>query len=151
MKISLLQALLHGIPEGAGMAAVCLAMMRLELDWVKIILLGILQSLAVYLIRLLPISFGIHTIILVLILAAYLCVFTGKNYLQTLSAALLAICILVVTEYAFFNLLLWLTGETMKEATEKWWKYGYPQIAVLFLVALLKDRYNRKGSWISWN
>ena len=60
--------LLQGIPEMTGLVGLSLALAGIPLRWGRIIAAGTVLALFLYFVRLLPITFGLHTIAGILLL-----------------------------------------------------------------------------------
>ncbi|NPV26783.1 MAG: hypothetical protein HPY81_04840 [Firmicutes bacterium] len=104
-KLTLTHLLLQGIPETMGTTAVALAFANLPLNWWIIIAVGVIQGLTAYLIRLLPIPFGFHTILLMITLPVFLKVATRQPFSSVLvRASVIAMLVLVVGRALFFSL-----------------------------------------------
>lgn len=61
--------LLQGIPEMAGLIGLSLALIGVSQRWGRILLAGLLLAVLIYFIRLLPVTFGIHSLIGILLLS----------------------------------------------------------------------------------
>ena len=105
MKLPLLQWLLQGIPECLALVylATVLAVQKPETG--KIIFMGIIDAVIIYLIRLLPLTFGVHTILQILVIAFLLYLLFKVTFGKSLFSALIAIVTLSVSEMIFFTLL----------------------------------------------
>ena len=139
MKLNLLQWLLQGIPE--CLAVVCLAtvLARRKPEIGKIALMGVIDAVIIYFIRLLPLTFGVHTILQIFIVASLLYFFIKTPSGKSLFSALLVIVILTVYETVFFTLLLSLASISLEQLTKDILLYiisGWPQVILLFILAL---------------
>lgn len=72
MKISFAVLLLQGIPETVAVVTIAFIIAKLPLDWPKIIVIGACLAFIAYFVRLFPIPFGIHTILL--LFSLFLCI-----------------------------------------------------------------------------
>ncbi|NPV26782.1 MAG: hypothetical protein HPY81_04835 [Firmicutes bacterium] len=147
-KMTLIHLLLQGIPETMGITAVALAFANLQLNWRIIIAVGVIEGLTIYLIRLLPIPFGFHTILLMITLPVFIKVATRQPFSSVLiRAGAIAVVIMAAVELLVIWPLFKLLNLSVEEAnanTALWIITGWPQVVVLFGVAWLKDRHRRK-------
>lgn len=72
IKIPLIALLLQGIPEQIAVVTLAFVIARISLKWNKVLLIGIVLAFCAYVIRLFPIPFGIHTILLIFLLFIFL-------------------------------------------------------------------------------
>lgn len=107
------------------------------------------MAITAYLIRLLPITPGIHTFILIIIFIVILKIITGQDLTRIFFAVFLGFVILAVAELVF-NQLVFLTLDISYEEVVKqpvtWTLVGLPQVVFLFVVALIINKYNQKSA-----
>lgn len=104
----LLNLLLQDFPEGITVVMACFALLKLKFEWKKIFILALLWAIT-NLVRLLPITFGIHTIILTIMLTIYLRIFTRAKLLDIFKATILCLLIVGSLEIIYFKPLLHVT------------------------------------------
>jgi len=63
MELSLMNVIFFGFPEGISVAILAFVLSKVKLEWKKIMIISIVLPFSAYLLRLLPISFGVHTIV----------------------------------------------------------------------------------------
>jgi hypothetical protein len=151
MQIPFLQWVLQTIPECLATASLALVLAERQLEVKKILFVGMVQAVVVFGVRLLPLTFGVHTIILIIALAAIVHLATKANLSKCLLFALVAMITLIIAEtvaigvivyvlefdpeYIFSNPFLRIIG-------------GWPQIMITFLVAYaIGKRLKRRISW----
>lgn len=147
MKIPLLQWLLQGIPESLAIVYLAIALAGQKPETWKILLLGIIDAVIIYLIRLLPLTFGVHSILQILVIAFLLHLFFKVSFGKSLFSALTVIITLAVTETVFFALFMSLIGLSFEELSKNIFLYiigGWPQIILLFILALAVNRKQQK-------
>lgn len=99
LKLSLLEFFLRLIPESFILILSGYAFSCKTINKISFCISGILLGIATYLIRMLPIHFGVHTIIL-LIIYALLTVFLNKiDIIKAISAGLISATILFICEW----------------------------------------------------
>jgi hypothetical protein len=106
MKVTLPVLIFVGIPEGIALATLAFILAEEKLYWNKIFLIGSSLSIGAYLLRLLPITFGVHTIILVIFLFFILNVFEKVNVIDAIKASIFTYLILILTEIATIPMLM---------------------------------------------
>jgi len=146
-KIPLLSLILQGIPECIGLIALFYALLKLELMWNKIIPLGVLMGIAAYLIRSLPITPGIHSFILIIIYIVVLRILTRQALTSIFFAVFTGFVILAVAELLFSQLIFLVFDKSSEEVVKHpviWTLTGLPQVISLFVIALVKNKYNQK-------
>lgn len=104
----LLSLLLQDFPEGIAVVMACFALLKLRFEWKKITILALLWAIT-NLVRLLPIAFGMHTIILTITLIIYLRFLTRVKLLDIFKATILCLVIVISLESIYSKPLLNLT------------------------------------------
>ena len=143
--------LLQDVPESLCFSLAAFSLLNLKLKDRRVLVVAGLQALT-NLVRLLPIGFGVHSILLVLSLALYTHLFTRRPFSHTLLAAIFCMALVAVTEAISLPILFKLTG---LEYQQVFWDpklralFSLPDFAALLGVALGKDYYNRKRGLVS--
>lgn len=145
MQVPFLPLLLQGIPEETGVATLAFVIAKLPLKWSKLLYIGIVLAISAYLVRLLPIPFGLHTILLMILLFVFE-VWHGKgDFSLYLVACLLSFLALIVFETACLSLLMPLfkvTTETLLTDPIVRTVISEPQVILLFLTAYLVHKFS---------
>jgi hypothetical protein len=139
--------MLQDFPEALVSALFVFSMLNLRLWDKKVLAVAVLQTLT-NLVRLLPIAFGIHTVILIFSLAAYTRLLTGARLSRILIAVLLCIGILLAAESIYAVPLLNFTGLSYEEAFANPFlraAFSLPYEIILLLLALGKNYYHRRN------
>ncbi|MEW6621900.1 MAG: hypothetical protein AB1420_01995 [Bacillota bacterium] len=102
-KISVLVIFFQGIPESIALMFLIFVLLRVPISWRKIMLLGIAEAVAVYLIRLLPVAFGVHTILLIVFATILIVYVTREDLLKVITSVLPAFFFLVFYEVVSFT------------------------------------------------
>ena len=147
MKMPFIAFILQGIPEDIALLTLSLTIVGIELRWGKIVVAGTLLAFIIYLLRFLPISFGVHTIVALLLLI----VFTTKigeikNLQISIMASLLSILALVTIEIICLTLLTSILGISEQEFisnTAFRILLSLPQVFILFLLAFIIKKVRR--------
>lgn len=144
--------LLQGILESAGLIGLSLALAGIPLRWERIIAAGMLLSLIIYLIRLLPLTFGLHSVAGLLLLTLFIIKTTNIPPSQAFVAVFTSFAILILLEIAINEVFFFLTNTNPSNiiADDPNWKLLGTFQAVLmigfaFLVTRLKQP--QKGVW----
>ncbi|GAB6152105.1 hypothetical protein JCM17380_08550 [Desulfosporosinus burensis] len=85
---------------------------RIPLKWKKIIIFGIVLAFISYVVRLFTIPFGIHTILLIILLFIALTWLGKGDFSLSLIASLLSFLALAIFEFACLSLLMPVFGVT---------------------------------------
>lgn len=154
LKLSCISFLIQGIPESIAIIAFCYALLDLNFEWPRIIKQGLVLAISTYLIRLLPLPFGVHTIVVIFILVYYLARFSKVKLILAFKASLLTYIAIAIAEIFFNELGLRLLDLTLTEAYNNkflWSLLGLPQVFLLFFLSRIiksspyslrvKDRY----------
>jgi len=147
MELTILQWIFQSIPECLALSSFAVVVSNHKLDLKMVLLIGLPQAIAVYLVRLLPITFGVHFIILIVVLAVNLNLQLKIKFGRSLLTALVALIILAAAEIAFITLILSVTGNTFEQVSQNNLLlifYGLPQTIFLFLLAISVYRWKRK-------
>ncbi len=149
LKITLLEMLLRTIPEGIIIAfAICVFSNEI-INRKKIIISGLIFGICIYFIRLLPISFGVHSILLIMIYILISTYYNNIKILKTISSSILSIIILSFFELVNFYMLVdifnipinvFLTSPIKKTIA------GYPSLLLFFIVIFLSYKFKYKDS-----
>ncbi|WP_243454345.1 hypothetical protein [Desulfosporosinus fructosivorans] len=139
--------LLQGIPEQIAVVTLACVIAKLPLKLNKVLLIGVVLAFCAYGIRLLPIPFGIHTIILIILLAIFLAGLGEKDIGRSFFISLVTILALAILEYSCMSLLMVLFGfasEALFNNLVLRILVGEPQVLLLFVASLLLKRYFAK-------
>jgi hypothetical protein len=147
MKIPFIAWLLQGIPEAIGIAAVMYAAAGYGLPWRSILPTGLIFGVFFYLIRWLPIAFGVNTLINFLFIILVFKKVTSCNLALAIRSGLSVLVIVVVGENLFFKLFISI-GLNPEEIYRNIWLRvvaGWPNVILLLLVAIVSNRiFNRR-------
>ncbi|MGI9951637.1 hypothetical protein V3F56_04665 [Moorellaceae bacterium AZ2] len=138
--------LLQDLPESLLMAMVVFSLLNLSIWDRRILFVGILQTLT-NLVRILPIAFGMHSVILLLSISIYTRLFTRAQLSKIFLSALVCFALIVTTELIYVRPLLSFTGLQYEEVFANPFlraAFALPDMIVLLAVALGKNYYNRK-------
>ncbi len=115
MDIPFSALVFQGIPEQIAVVTLAFVIARIPLKWYKLVLIGIFFATFVYIVRLFPIPFGLHTILLIILLFITLVIQGEGDISLSLIASLLSFLILAVFEFISLSLFLPVFGLTPKE------------------------------------
>ena len=148
MEIPILLWLFQGIPECLAVAALALVLAGRPLDPRSVFMIGLPQAVAAYLVRLLPLTFGVHSIILIVILAILLNVLLKIKLSRGILAALVVLIILCFAEMVSISLMVFITGIPFNQTYREIYLtilYGWPHVIFIFLLALAIYRWRRRS------
>jgi hypothetical protein len=138
--------ILQGIPETVAITAVVFALLRLGLKWRLIVPIGVAQGLAAYLVRMLPISFGVHTVLLMFVLMGLVRLATNADMVSIVRAVLIVNIAIPVLELLGTGTLFKLFRTSYTEVISKWYGpfFGWPHVIALYALAFVLDRRNQR-------
>lgn len=138
MKVPFIPWLVQGIPESIGIAAVVISLSLHRLHWKLIVLIGLIQAVIMYTVRLLPLTFGVHTVLLIISLSLLSAWIAKIDLRKAIINANIAMMILAFSEFAFIyatNRLGICSYEVIFKDSLSRILTGMPQVTVLYLVA----------------
>ncbi|OAT87051.1 hypothetical protein [Desulfotomaculum copahuensis] len=142
---------LQGFPESLAMTMFVFSFVGLRLEPGKILLVALLQT-ATNLVLLLPIAFGVHTILLIFALAFYVRLATDARLSKVMVAVVGCFVIVGVTEFLYISPLLHLTGLSYVTVTASPGLsalFSLPYDVLLVVMALVKNQRNKKAGGFS--
>ena len=129
------------------MVTLAFVIARIPLKWPKILSIGIVLAVCVYVVRLFPIPFGLHTILLTIILFMALTWLSKGDFGLSLIASLLSLLTLVIFEFVCLSLLMpvfRVTPETLYTNLVITFVITEPQVLLTFLSAFLLVNYKKR-------
>lgn len=144
--------LLQGIPEMIGLIGLSLALAGVSQRWGRILLAGTLLAILIYLIRLLPVTFGLHTIAGLLLLLLFIIKTTNVPPSRVFISVFASFSILALLEIAVHEAFFFMTKLNPSEVIGNyplWIELGMPQAVLLIVFAFLVARFKQpqKGAW----
>ncbi|TYO96497.1 hypothetical protein [Desulfallas thermosapovorans] len=145
----MLQTLLfftQGIPECTGLLACTLALVRVEIRWKIVITTAVVFTGIIYIIRNLPVTFGLHTVVAILIYAVFISKATRVPPSISFMAVFITVAVLLFVEARIselFRALLSNEITIMLSAYSLWQLTGLPQGILLIAGAILISKYRK--------
>ena len=144
--------LLQGIPELSGELALSLALAGVSLRWGIIVAAGAALAVLLYIIRLLPFTFGIHSVVAILIMVLLIKIATRVRATTCLIVVFVAFATLAALEFLFsefFFSVFKLDPQSVISNNFLWKLIGMPQAILMIIFALLVSKYKkpREGMW----
>lgn len=147
MNIPFSMFLIQGIPEQIAVAMLALIFSKVTYKWSEVILLGIGLASAAFLVRMLPITFGVHTVLLIGILFTYLNIKKKIELSRAILAALASYLLLILLESLCITGVMYLfhlSKELIISSTFLRIVITFPHVIFLYILAfLLKKRFNK--------
>ncbi len=140
LQLTTLQWIFLTIPESIALACLAVVLAGQVLHPRNVFKIGLIYAVFVYIIRFSSLAFGVHTILLIIILALLIHRVLKLKLSRSLFTALVSMIILAVLEGMFLNIIYSLTGTTLVEVREElmlWVLYGMPHTVSLFLLAFV--------------
>ena len=138
---------MQGIPEQIAVTTLAFVIAKMPLKWNRIALIGTGLAFSAYVVRLFPIPFGIHTILLILLLFLLLTKFGGDISLS-LIASLISVLAVIILETVCISFLMSFFGVSMETfLTDSITRILIllPQIIGLFILAFIVKKYTKRG------
>ncbi|MDX9871249.1 MAG: hypothetical protein RBT41_02375 [Clostridia bacterium] len=141
MQMPFLSWLLQGIPESIGIAAVVYSFSSRQIRWKYPIFIGLIYAVFMYVIRLLPLTFGVHTVILIFILAILSTLIAKIDLRKAIINANIAIIILALSEIISVYIAVRMGGLASQDIifTNQFYRIvvGMPPVITLYSAAIL--------------
>lgn len=142
----MLALIFQGIPEQIAVVTLAFVIARIPLKWGKVILFGVSLAFISYGVRLF-VPFGVHTLLLIIILFLALIILGKGDLSMSLIASLVSFLALVIFEFASLSLLMHIingTPETLFANPLKRTMLGEPNVLLLFIAAFLLNKFMKK-------
>lgn len=151
MLIPILALVFQGIPESIVLYYFVIGVNTPVINWRLLLKLALLDAVVAYAVRFLPLTLGIHIIILVSNLALLCSVFAKIEIRKSLMCSSIIMIVLVLFEGILNFLIVHLNFVTYQEITNSrllWILFGLPQVMIIFLFTFLyrKKRFNLSQS-----
>ncbi|MDR3601105.1 MAG: hypothetical protein P4L49_11595 [Desulfosporosinus sp.] len=112
INIPWIALLLQGIPEQTAVVILAFVIARIPLKWNRILLIGIVLAVCSYIVRLFSVPFGLHSILLIILLFIALTWLGKGDFSLSLIASLLSFLALGIFEFVCLSLLMPVFGIT---------------------------------------
>lgn len=146
MRMTLLQLILQGIPEQIGLVILAFVLARAELNWKRLCILGTVLACTAFFLRMLPITFGLHTIILICLLVFFVANYSNANSTTAIMSTLISFICLIVFEISIhatvFNIFQ-IPIENILNSQTLMILSGLPQVILLYLTSFLVWKYRK--------
>ncbi len=144
--------LMQTIPESSGMIAFSLALTRVRLRWGIILSAGSVFAVIIYCIRELPVAFGLHTVVGMLLLAVFISKATKVLPSRSFAAVFACFALLALLEALMYEATTSLLNREIKDIMSDyllWRIIGLPQALLMNIAAVLVSRYRKplEGMW----
>lgn len=140
MNIPVLSAIFQGIPESTALVFLTLVFLRVRLNWGFILFFGVLQTAAAFLIRMLPLAFGVHSVVLILVLSVFMTYATKLHFIKIVPNAIIAFIVLLASEFLSFTIITKVFNLSIDIiAKEQLFRIlvGLPHVVLMFFVGLI--------------
>ena len=143
---------LQGIPELVGVVAFSLALAMVPLLWGRIIAAGTVLTVITYIIRSLQTTFGLHTVMILLLVAFFIRKTTFTTRVKSYTVAFASLITLVLLEIIIYKTFFIITNYNPNEIVSniiKWKLSGMVQGITLIILAVSISRY-KKPNMDAW-
>lgn len=153
MNIPAISLLLQGIPEGTAITTLAFVISRIPLKLNKILLIGTALAVCNYVVRKFPIPFGLHTILIIVILFVVLTKLSKGDVGLSFMASLLSCLALVIVETTCIVLLMpvfSITLKTLSTYNANRIALGEIHVILLFVSAFLLNKIMLKINYLNY-
>ncbi len=147
MLIKVILSFVQGVLEIVGEIAFGLALAGIPLRWNIIALAGSIFTIIILFIRSLNLTFGLHTVLLIILLTLF---YAYATYLTPSTCLLISFCsvaVLISLEFAVHELFFSLTKLPLDYVLSNnllWMLLGIPQAVILIALAALISKFRKK-------
>ncbi|AFM42316.1 hypothetical protein Desaci_3426 [Desulfosporosinus acidiphilus SJ4] len=138
----------QGIPEQIALTVLAFTIANAKMKWPKIVTIGTCLAIAAYLVRKLPVPFGLHTIILIILLFLFLVFWAKGDIAISFLGSTLGFLILIGYELVCVSTLIKIFNidpDTLMTNLIPRILIFEPQVILLFLTAFLLEKYRKRG------
>lgn len=139
----LLSLILQDFPESLIFVIVCFILLNLKLQWKKILVIALLQTFT-NLVRLLPIAFGMHTVILTFSLVLYIRIMTKSQLSKIFMAVITCMVVVLLSQIIYFKPMMQLFNLDYQEViSSPFYRalFTIPEYIALLLIPAFKKIY----------
>jgi len=139
--------LLQGLPEAVAVSALAMVVAVKRLDFRQVVITGLSYAAAVYLIRLLPVQFGVHTVANIFVLSLLLRYLLNVKFSRALVVSLIIMAILSFVEGVLLSFYIFVMDKTFEGIYENMnlvMVMGWTNIIVVSLIAWIMHGYFNK-------
>lgn len=147
LKLTLFEVMFRTIPEAFIFIFACYAFSRTKIDRDRYIVSSILFAVTIYFIRLLPINYGIHTILDIVIMNALMYMINRVNIILSIKSSIIATIILLFLEGLNMLILSFILKEQLEVIMLNPYlkvMYGLPSIMCFATIVLFYYYYINK-------
>ena len=131
---------IQGIPEMTGVIALCFAIARVRINWVRTLAAGTAIAILSYTIQSLSFFFGFHTFLIMFLIMLYLTRVGQIPIVYSFFATSVSSLALVILEFSTNSIFFRLLNINPQDATANqffWAIIGLPQALVIILLAIV--------------
>ena len=144
--------LMQGIPESSGLIAFSLALVRVKLRWGIILATGSVYAVIINFVRELPVTFGLHIVAGLLLMAVFISKATKVLPSRSFAAVFVCFTLLALLEALMYEATARLLHREITGIISDYllWKIaGLPQGLLMIIAAVLMSRYRKpvEGMW----
>ncbi|WP_104370733.1 hypothetical protein [Desulfocucumis palustris] len=150
--LKLLLFFVQGIPESAGLVACSLALARVNLRWGVIWAVASVMTVVIYMVRSLPVTFGLHTVAAIFLSALFIARATRVPPSISFIVSFASFALLALLEVPMYELISSLLNKEVSNLMSDnyvWLLVGLPQVAIMIAIALLISKFRKpmEGMW----
>lgn len=138
LRITWLSFFFQGIPESIALVTLAFVIAKARMDWKKVVVFGIILGISAFIIRRLPITFGVHLLVNIVLLLIFLNIVEKVKLITSIVSVVLTFVLLIVSETIIHVLCVNVFGLSMENILKDQVLYiivGLPQILLIFLLS----------------
>jgi len=148
LKVTLFELIFRLIPEGFLFCLFMFILVDKKIVWHKFVLTSIIFGLTPYFIRFLPINFGVHTILSLIVYFAVAVIINKIEPLKAISSGLLSVVILSICEFINFFIVINIFKypvERLLDNVRLKMLFGSPSLLLFALILFIIYKVKRKN------
>lgn len=137
LKLSLVELFLRLVPESFILALSIYAFSNTKVQMKKLIVSGVIMTISAYSVRMLPINFGVHTILLIMIYILTAVNVNGIYMIKAIRAGLIGYITLSICDFINFFLVVNIMDIPIKKMIENInlkMLLGLPSLVLFFII-----------------
>ncbi|ABR47485.1 hypothetical protein Amet_1280 [Alkaliphilus metalliredigens QYMF] len=143
LKLPIISLFLRTIPEGIILVLVGYMILNKPLEKQKICITGVILGISTYFVRMLPINFGIHMILILFVYMFLLHKINIMNFYKAVTAGIVSFIFIAISEWimlVFYIGVLGMSTEKVLDQSLSSILLGLPSLVLLFCMGMLVQK-----------
>ena len=151
LKLTIMEFFVRAIPEMFTLVFAATMLAREKIDKKKYFITSIVLCLGVFLIRMLPISYGVHTILNIILMTILITVIGEINVVKSIKSSVVITMVMFICEcinIAIISLVADINIEKVTGDPRLKTIYGYPSLIFFMLFTAIYYKFIYKKKWV---